>query len=171
MKALMIAGGLALMAGAAMAQTAPAAATAKPAYDYVTVYNEATVNAPAAEAWKKVGGYCDIKNWIAPGMVVPCQLTIGTGDVGSNRLIAGRINEVMVSKTALGYGYAQPLSPDQYHGFVEIVPTGAKTSKILYTLVYDQSVAPDQAAKDKKKAQLQGTFKKAVENMKAIAEK
>ena len=173
MKTLMIAGALTLstVAGGALAQSTAPAAAAKPAYDYVTIRNEAVVNKSAAEAWKKVGGYCDIKDWIAPGMAVPCVLTTGAGEVGTNRLIANRINEVMVSKTELGYGYAQPLSPDQYHGFVEIVPTGKKTSKILYTLVYDQSVAPDQAAKDKKRASLQGQFKKAVDNMKAIAEK
>ena len=172
MKAIIIAGALALsgIAGAALAQ-APAAAPAKPAYDYVTIRQELAVNKPAAEAWKKVGAYCDIKDWIAPGTVVPCVLTSGTGEVGTNRLIANRINEVMTAKTDFGYGYAQPLSPDQYHGFVEIAPTGKNTSKIVYTLVYDQSVAADQAAKDTKKTRLTAQFKKAMENMKAIAEK
>jgi hypothetical protein len=172
MKTTVLAGVLTLsaIAGAALAQ-APAAAPAKPAYDYVVIKQELAVNKPAAEAWKKVGGYCDIKDWIAPGVVVPCVLTTGTGEVGTNRLIAGRINEVMTAKTELGYGYAQPLSPDQYHGFVEIAPTGKKTSKIVYTLVYDQSIVADQAAKDNKRTRLTAQFKKAMENMKAIAEK
>ena len=50
-------------------------------------------------------------------------------------------------------------------------PVTAKTSKILYTLMYDVSDKPDQAAKDADIARRRTAFENALKNMKALAEK
>ena len=156
--------GLGLAAGLAFAQ---AAAAATP--EYVTIVQTIDVAKPAGEVWKKVGGFCAIHDWLAGGKL-SCVYTTGDGGVGTNRLLAGRINEVMVSKTDLSYTYTQPLSPIEYHGCVEVKPTSATTSKIIYTLFYDQAPLPDQAAKDKDRATRAGMFMGALKTMKALSE-
>lgn len=152
------------IATTASAQPAP---TAKPAPDYVAIVQEVAVNKPAAEVWKKVGGYCDIQKWL-PG--AKCEYTSGSGGLGTNRLIVGKINEVMVSQTELSYGYAQPLVPNMYHGQVEARPVTPATSKLIYSLVYDASTLADQAAKDAYKARLSAQFMAALKTMKTQAE-
>jgi Polyketide cyclase / dehydrase and lipid transport len=156
--------GLGLAAGLAFAQ---AAAAATP--EYAVVVQSIDVAKPADVVWKKVGGFCSIHDWLAGGRLT-CVYTTGDGGVGTNRLLAGRINEVMVSKTDLSYTYTQPLSPIDYHGSVEVKPTSATTSKLIYTLFWDQAPLPDQAAKDKDKAGRAGMFMGALKAMKALSE-
>ena len=57
-----------------------------------------------------------------------------------------------------------------YHGFMEARPVTDRTSKMLYTLVYDVSNLPDKAAKDADVARRRGMFENALKNMKALAE-
>ena len=148
-------------AGAAQAADAPAAR------DYVTVPLETTVNAPADVVWKKVGGFCDIGGW----MHTTCTVAGGDG-VGAVRTIAGRVDEVLVSKTAWSYTYAQPKSPIDYHGTVEVRPDGKAKSKLIYTLVYDAAAlkdpSPDGKAKDV--AARTKMFTGVLNTMKTIAE-
>ena len=142
------------------------AGAASAATDFVTIPLETTVNAPADVAWKKISGYCAIGAWFK----TTCELTSGTGDVGTVRRIAGRIDEVIVAKTAMSYTYAQPKSPIDYHGTVEVRPDGAKKSKILYTLIYDAEPlkTPEAKAADKERRAKQ--FTALVATMKAQAE-
>jgi hypothetical protein len=102
-------------------------------------------------------------------------VTSGSGDVGSVRLIAGRVTEVMTAKSEFGYGYTQPNVEGKwynlYHGFMEVRPVTATTSKIYYTLMQDQSDKADKAAIDKEVARLKGQFEGALANMKKLAEK
>ena len=163
------------LAGVASAQT-PAAAPAGtwPAPQYVSIPMEITVNKPAAEVWAKVGGYCDISKWISPAGNVPCEITSGKGEVGTVRKIANRIIEVMTAKTEFGYGYTQPAVEGKwynlYHGFVEVKPVNATSSKILYTLMVDQADKADQAAKDTDVSNRKKQFEGALANMKKLAE-
>jgi hypothetical protein len=95
--------------------------------------------------------------------------------MGTVRVLAGgRVIEVLVAQTDLAYGYTQPAREGQfynlYHGFMEAKPVGADTSKIVYTLVYDVSDKPDQAAKDADIERRRGMFETALQNMKRIAE-
>ena len=152
---------LALGTGLAGAQVAWAAP------EYTVIVQEVAVASPAEAVWKKVGDFCDIQKWMRGAT---CLYTSGTGDVGTNRLIVGRINEVMVSKTPLSYTYAQPLAPNMYHGSVEVRPVTAVTSKIIYTLMYDVSMLADQAAKDRDRAGRAAQFMGALNSMKAMAE-
>jgi hypothetical protein len=137
------------------------------AAEYISIVQSVDVDRPAAAVWKKIGGFCDIQVWLKGAS---CVYTSGTGDLGTNRLIVGRINEVMVSKTELSYTYAQPLVPNMYHGSVEVRPVTPKTSKIIYTLLYDVAALPDQAAKDADRARRAAQFMGALKTMKSIAE-
>ena len=153
---------------AVIAATALAAAAgAARAADYVTIPLEASVDAPADVAWKKIGGYCDIGAW----MKTSCVITAGRADeVGAVRRIADRVDEVLVARTAWSYTYAQPKSPIDYHGTVEVRPDGATKSKILYTLVYDAAALPAGADKAKDVAGRTALFTRVVGVMKGIAE-
>jgi hypothetical protein len=142
--------------------------------EFVSVQMETTVNKPAADVWSKVGGYCDLSKWLSADREVPCVVTSGKGEVGTVRLIAGRVAEVMTAKSQFGYGYAQPAVEgkwyNHYHGFVEARPINATTSKIVYTLMLDVSDKADQAAKDADLAGRRKQFEAALANMKKIAE-
>ena len=153
------------LAGAGALMGAQAAAAA----EYATVIQSIDVAKPADVVWKKVGGFCAIHDWLAGGRLT-CAYTSGDGGVGTNRLLAGRINELMVSKTDLSYTYTQPLSPIDYHGSVEVKPTSATTSRIIYTLLWDQAPLPDQAAKDKDQAGRAAMVMGALKSMKALSE-
>jgi len=164
------------LAGTPSAQ-APAPAAAPPpaqsssavgAPTYVTIPLEITVDRPAAEVWKRIGKYCDIAEWFQ----VACTITSGKdGEVGAVRSVA---NEVLVGKTELSYTYTQPVREGRpynlYHGTLEARPLTATTSKLLYTLVYDNSMLADDAAREKDKASRTATFTRALQNMKILAE-
>ncbi len=164
------------VAPAPPAAPAPVAApTPAPKPNYVAIPMSIDVNKSAKDVWAKVGGWCDISNWITPTGGVPCVVTSGAGEVGSVRLIAGRVTEVMTAKSEFGYGYTQPNVEGKwynlYHGFMEVRPVTATTSKIYYTLVQDHADKADQAAIDKDVARLKGQFEGALANMKKLAEK
>ena len=150
---------------AAVALTASAGAAH--AADYVTIPLEANVDAPAEVAWKKIGGFCDIGSWLKTS----CVITSGKdNEVGAVRRIADRVDEVLVARTAWSYTYAQPKSPIDYHGTVEIRPAGPKTSKILYTLIYDTAGLPATADKAKDVAGRTAMFTRVIATMKGLAE-
>jgi len=137
------------------------------AADYVTVPLEASVNAPADVTWKKIGGFCDIGSW----MKTSCVITSGKAeDVGAVRRIADRVDEVQVARTAWSYSYAQPKSPIDYHGTVEIRPDGRGKSKLLYTLVYDAAALPAGRDKATDVAARTKQFTVVINTMKSIAE-
>jgi len=173
-----ISGGAALAQPPAAPTAAPAPAAAAPiAPNYVTIPMEIMVNKPAAEVWAKVGKYCDIAAWLPA--VRTCTITAGpaSGEIGSVRSVGG---EIMVGKTALSYTYAQRPSLTNpaaavrynfYHGCLEAVPVTATTSKLVYTLMYDNEyVAGDEAAKAAEMNNRRTQFTAALGNMKIIAE-
>ena len=93
---------------------------------------------------------------------------------GSPRALRDTDRSESVAQTDLAYGYTQPAVPGQfynlYHGFMEAKPVTDRTSKILYTLVYDVSNLADQAAKDADMARRRTMFEGALQSMKEIAE-
>jgi hypothetical protein len=146
-----------------------AAVAAEP--DYRTIRMEIDVAKPAAEVWKKVGGYCDIQAWLN----LDCKITSGSGGMGTVRSLAGgRVLEILVAETELSYGYTQPVVEGRfynlYHGFMEARPVTAERSKILYTLLLDVSDKPDEAAKTADLARRRQMFEVALQKMKQIAE-
>ena len=139
---------------------------AKPTY--VSIPLEIAVNRPAAEVWKRVGKFCDIGEWLR----IPCTITSGSdGEFGAVRSVAG---EVLVGKTELSYTYTQTVRAGRpynlYHGTLEARPVTATTSKIVYTLVFDNSMLADDAAREKDRAQKTAFFTQALQNMKILAE-
>jgi hypothetical protein len=139
---------------------------------YTTIKMEIDVAKPAAAVWAKVGGYCDISKWLDG---TDCMIKSGDGGMGTVRsLRGGQVTEILVAKTDLSYGYTQPVREGQfynlYHGFLEAKPVTAQTSKLLYTLMYDISDKPDQAARQADMAQRRMRFEGALKNMKKLAE-
>jgi hypothetical protein len=131
---------------------------------------EITVNRPAAEVWKRIGKYCDIAEWLQ--LPAGCRITSGKdGEFGAVRTVA---DEVLVAKTEFSYTYTQTPKEGQpynlYHGTVEARPITATTSKIIYTLFFDNSMLPDDAARDADRARRTARFTQALQNMKALAE-
>jgi hypothetical protein len=155
----------------ALAQ-APATAPARGAvpdvpHNWATIVMTANVNHGADEAWKRIGGddYCAFIKFLGMNS---CVLTVGTGDVGTNRLLNGRINELMVSKTSHSYVYAQPSSPIFYHGTMTVEPVDAGHAKIVYTLLYDNSnVAPADRPAEMDRRRVR--FQAAIDKMAAAA--
>jgi hypothetical protein len=165
-----IAAGLAMVCAAHVASAQPPAQAPlqTPNPTYIAIPLEITVNRPAAEVWKRVGKYCDIGEWLR----VPCTITQGKdGEFGAVRSIG---NEILVGKTELSYTYTQPVREGRpynlYHGTLEARPLTATTSKLVYTLVLDNSGMADDAARERDRAQRAAQFTTALENMKILAE-
>lgn len=174
----MIVAALALGAAApALAQTPPAAPPPGPAPlaipnpNYISIPMEITINKPAKDVWKRVGKYCDISEWLQ--IAAGCKMISGNeGDVGSVRSVG---NEILVGKTELSYSYTQPVREGRpynlYHGTLEARPLTAKTTKMVYTLMYDNSFIPgDEAAKTAEIARRRTAFERGLANMKILAE-
>jgi hypothetical protein len=135
---------------------------------YTSIVMEVTVNRPADEVWKRVGKYCDIGEWLR----VPCTIVSGKdGEVGTVRSIG---TEVLVGKTDLSYTYTQPVRAGRpyilYHGTLEAKPISSTTSKLVYTLMWDNSPLADDAARERDRTQRRTQFTQALENMKILAE-
>jgi hypothetical protein len=150
-------------------QTPPPLAVPNP--NYVTIPMEVTVNKPVAQVWKRVGKYCDISEWLQ--IPAGCQITSGTdGEVGAVRTIG---SEILVGKTEYSYTYTQPVREGRpynlYHGTLEARAATKKTTKLLYTLIYDLSlVSGDDAAKQADVERRRTAFTRALNNMKILAE-
>jgi hypothetical protein len=76
----------------------------------------------------------------------------------------------MVGKTRYSYTYTQPNSPILYHGTLDVESTGKKTSRINYSLFYDQSQLATAEAQAADRAQRTKAFTAALENMKKLSE-
>ncbi|HTG75236.1 MAG TPA: hypothetical protein VMB70_15805 [Terriglobia bacterium] len=153
--------------GQAPPAAAGTSAVANPTY--VSIIMEVNVSRPAAEVWKRVGKYCDIGEWLR---IANCTITAGKdGEVGAVRSVA---SEVLVGKTELSYTYTQPVRGgvlyNLYHGTLEARPVTATTSKLVYTLMWDNSMLADDAAREADKARRTTQFTQALENMKILAE-
>jgi hypothetical protein len=157
---------------AAFAQAPAPAPLQTPNPHYVSIPLEITINRPAAEVWKRVGKYCDIQEWLQ----VDCTITSGKdGEFGAVRALRnGAVIEILVAKTPMSYTYTQPVREgvryNLYHGTVEAVPVTATTSKLLYTLVFDNSMLADDAAREKDIQTRTAQFTRALNNMKTLAE-
>lgn len=161
--------------GLAQQTAAPAAAPGRPAPapmqvpnpHYVSVPMSIDVNAPADKVWARIGKYCDIGEWGIPG----CTILSGNGDFGTVRSIG---NEILVGKTKYSYTYTQPVREgvkyNMYHGTLEAVPLTATTTRINYTLFFDNSQLADDAAREADINNRRTRFSKMLDNMKILSE-
>jgi hypothetical protein len=157
MRALLV---LALAVGAAPAVAA----------DYVVIRHELAVARPADAVWARVGDYCAIRDWLK----VSCSYASGTGALGTVRsLREGATIEPMVAQGPRSYTYAQTvgnMAGKEYHGTLAVEPDGARRSRIIYQLVYDQEkLAPETRVSERER--ITKRFGEAVATMKAMAEK
>ena len=155
-------------APAAQAAPAPPVSSAVAAPTYTSIPLEIAVNRPAAEVWKRIGKFCDIGEWLR----IPCTITSGKdGEFGAVRSVA---NEVLVGKAIKAYTYTQPVREGRpynlYHGTLEARPVTPTTSKLVYTLFFDNSMLADNAAREADRARRVTQFNAALANMKILAE-
>lgn len=157
---------LASVMSASAQESSSSVVVTNPTYTFIPM--EIDVDRPAAEVWARVGGYCDISEWFG----IPCTITSGEGDeFGSVRSVA---DEILVGRTELSYTYTQAPREGQpynlYHGTLEARPVTATTSKLVYTLVFDNSMLDDDAAREADRERRVGAFTRALQNMKTLAE-
>ena len=151
---------LALGTGTAMAQPA----------DWLTMRLTADIAKPAPVAWKLVGGddWCGIAKYLD---VKSCHIDKGKGEVGSLRTINGTILEIAVARTPLSYTYAQPAAANFYHGTMAVEPVNATHSRLVYTLIWNQTAVGDAKAQAEARDSRKMRFQAAVDKMAAAANK
>jgi len=151
------------------AYAAPAAAQAP---RYQTIHLELDVAKPAAKVWSRIGKFCDIGEW----RQVPCEIIAGKdGQVGAVRsLSGGKVIEVIVGRTDLSYTYAMPDGMVEgqafYHGILEVVPVSASTSRIVYSILYEDRGTPDEAVIKERRDTKSRRFTEALQTMKTLSE-
>ena len=138
---------------------------------YVAIELETTVNRPVAEVWRRVGKYCDIAEWFR----VTCAMTSGKdGELGAVRTLNGTTIEILVAKTEFSYTYSQPVRVgvpyNQYHGTLEARVLTPTTTRLLYSLVFDNSMLANDEARAADIARRKTRFTDALANMKLLAE-
>jgi hypothetical protein len=83
-------------------------------------------------------------------------------------------NEVLVGKTKYSYTYAQAPRENTpynlYHGTLEVEPLTTSTSRINYTLFFDNSMLADDAAREADIKNRRTRFTASLQNMKILAE-
>ena len=146
------------------------AQTPQPA-DWTILTFTANLNKSADVAWERVGGndWCAIAKYLD---VKGCTINSGKGELGSVRTIAtatGSVVENVVARTAHSYTYAQPFTPIFYHGTLAVEPVDATHSKLVYTLIWNQTAVGDTAAQTAAREGRKTRFQAAVDKMAAAA--
>jgi hypothetical protein len=161
-----------LMASAllALAATNTQAQTPQPA-DWTTLTMTADLNKSADVAWEKIGGndWCGIAKYLD---VKGCTITSGKGELGSVRTIntgTATVVEIAVARTPHSYTYAQPFTPIFYHGTLAVEPVDKGHSKLVYTLIWNQTAVGDAAAQAAAREGRHTRFQAAVDKMAAAA--
>jgi len=146
----------------------PAAAQTPTPADWTILTLTADINKSADVAWQRIGGndWCGIAKYLD---VQSCVITSGSGEVGSLRTINGNIVEITVARTAHSYTYAQPFTPIFYHGTIAVEPVGGGHSKLVYTLMWNQTAVGDAKAKADARESRRKRFQAAVDKMAAAA--
>jgi len=147
--------------------TAAQAQTPQPA-DWITLTFTAELNKNADIAWERMGGndWCAIVKYLD---IKSCEVVSGRGELGSIRTINGTIVENVVARTKYSYTYAQPFTPIFYHGTMEVVPLTANSSRLVYTLIWNQTAVGDAAAQAAARDSRRQRFQAAVDKMAAAA--
>ena len=166
MKKIVMAATLTLLgAGTAQAQTPQPA-------DWTVLTLTADTSKPAAVTWDRIGGHdwCGILRFL--DRLKGCTINSGTGEVGSLRTVMVGTTptvEMAVARTPLSYTYAQPFTPIFYHGTMAVEPVDATHSKIVYTLIWNQTPVGDAAAQTAAREARQKSFQAAVDKMAVAA--
>jgi hypothetical protein len=174
-------GAAALCLAAACASAQPAPAPAQPPFavpnpHYVVIEVETTINRPARDVWARVGKFCAIGEWLRAN----CTIISGNeAELGTVRRVntnggPGGAIEIMVAKTEFSYTYAQParvgVPYNAYHGTMEARPITPTTTRLVYTLFYDNSMMADDAARATDIETRHNRFVVALQNIKTLSE-
>jgi hypothetical protein len=154
----------------ALGVTAAQAQTPQPA-DWTTLTMTADIAKPADVAWERIGGndWCGIVKYLD---VKSCAVTSGKGELGSVRTIetgTATVVEIAVARTAHSYTYAQPFTPIFYHGTLAVERVDAGHSRLVYTLIWNQTAVGDAAAQTAAREGRHKRFQAAVDKMAAAA--
>jgi hypothetical protein len=147
------------------------AQTPQPA-DWTVLTFTADTNKPAAVTWDRIGGHdwCGIARFL--DRLKGCTINSGTGEVGSLRTVMVGTTatvEMAVARTPLSYTYAQPFTPIFYHGTMAVEPVDATHSRIVYTLIWNQTPVGDAKAQADARQARQKSFQAAVDKMAVAA--
>src|ERR1700749_2753607 len=164
-KIILVSALVALTANPALAQTPQPA-------DWTTLVLTANTKKPAAVTWDRIGGHdwCGILRFL--DRLKGCTINSGTGEVGSVRTVMVGTTptvEMAVARTPLSYTYAQPFTPIFYHGTMAVEPVDATHSRIVYTLIWNQTPVGDAAAQTAAREGRHKSFQAAVDKMAAAA--
>jgi hypothetical protein len=143
------------------------AQTPQPA-DWVILTLTANANKPADVTWDRIGGHdwCGILRFL--DRLKGCTIDSGKGEVGSVRTVMVGTTptvEMAVARTPLSYTYAQPYTPIFYHGTMAVEAVDATHSRIVYTLMWNQTPVGDAAAQAAAREARRGAFQRAVDKM------
>ena len=160
-KILAIAAFVTLGMGVAEAQTPQPA-------DWTILTLTANTNKSAAITWDRIGGHdwCGILRFL--DRLKGCTIDSGKGEVGSVRTVMVGTTptvEIAVARTPLSYTYAQPYTPIFYHGTMGVEPVDATHSRIIYTLMWNQTPVGDAQAQATARDARQKSFQLAVDKM------
>lgn len=143
------------------------AQTPQPA-DWVILTLTANANKPADVTWDRIGGHdwCGILRFL--DRLKGCTIDSGKGEVGSVRTVMVGTTptvEMAVARTPLSYTYSQPYTPIFYHGTMAVEPIDGAHSKIVYTLMWNQTPVGDASAQAAAREARRGAFQRAVDKM------
>ena len=155
----------------ALGSVSAQAQTPQPA-DWTVLHFSADSNKSAEVTWDRIGGHdwCGILRFL--DRLKGCTINSGTGEVGSLRTVMVGTTatvEMAVARTPLSYTYAQPFTPIFYHGTMGVEPIDAHHSRIVYTLIWNQTPVGDAAAQAAAREARQKSFQAAVDKMAAAA--
>ena len=155
----------------ALGSVAAQAQTPQPA-DWTILRLTADTNKPADVTWERIGGHdwCGILRFL--DRLKGCTINSGTGEVGSVRTVMVGTTatvEMAVARTPLSYTYAQPFTPIFYHGTMAAEPVDATHSRIVYTLIWNQTPVGDAKAQADAREARRRSFQAAVDKMAAAA--
>lgn len=112
--------------------------------DFATITCSEQLAVPVGAAWQRIGDF----NIAGKFLNVSSRLLFGDGALGSIRLIAESVVEIMVGSGEHSYTYFQtvgPMASFAYHGCVSLRPTGPNACILDYTIIYNQqAMAPSQ---------------------------
>lgn len=138
------------------------------AADYAVITRTADVAETPDKVWAAIGDYC----FISKLFDVPCEYVAGTGGLGTVRRLRGTTVEPMIARTSHSYTYGQiegGMKDFDYHGTLAVEPAG-KGSRVVYSLVYDQSKMASDAVRASERLRMETRFQGAVDRAKAIVE-
>jgi hypothetical protein len=158
---------LAIAAFMTLGMSVAEAQTPQPA-DWTILTLTANTNKSAAITWDRIGGHdwCGILRFL--DRLKGCTIDSGKGEVGSVRTVMVGTTptvEIAVARTPLSYTYAQPYTPIFYHGTMGVEPVDATHSRIVYTLMWNQTPVGDATAQAAAREARQKSFQAAVDKM------